>query len=450
MSQKGNIEKGEERLGVVRLTALVFGMMVGSGIFNIAQNLAAGAGLGAMLIGWGITAFGMLMLVSTFRVLSERFPNLRAGIYLYAEKGFGRFAGFNVAWGYWLCACFANVAYLVMLNDAIGSFYPSLLNHGVESILFCSVLVWILYFILGRGLRTTSIIATCAAVAKFAIIFLILILLILYSRYDILTSDVWGFGDGVGNILAQVKSTMLVTLWCFIGIEGAVVMSGRAKRRRDVGRAGISGFLLAWVLYVLVSVFCYAIMTRARLANLEDPSVAYALKTVCGPWAYWLVIFAIIISISGGLFAWMLVTAEQPYSAARQGLFPRILIKGGGRESMKGSLLASCAVMQGFLLLVMLAEDVYLYALDITSLMILPAYLFSGLFLLKTSWRSMKREGKCRKDDLRIRCYVLIGALCTAFCIWMMYAAGLMLLMQGIAFYALGIIMYRRKDIQSK
>ena len=42
--------------------------------------------------------------------------------------------------------------------------------------------------------------------------------------------------DGnLGSILHQVKSTMLVTLWVFIGIEGASVYSARAARRSDVG-----------------------------------------------------------------------------------------------------------------------------------------------------------------------------------------------------------------------
>lgn len=111
-----------QKLGLTGLAALVFGMMVGSGIFNIPQNMAVGAGLGAVIIGWCVTALGMLMLVATFKILSDRHPELNEGIYQYAEVGFNRFVGFNVAWGYWLCACFANVAYAVMLSDTFGAF----------------------------------------------------------------------------------------------------------------------------------------------------------------------------------------------------------------------------------------------------------------------------------------------------------------------------------------
>lgn len=437
-------EACDTRLGLVGLSSLVFGMMVGSGIFNIPQNLAAGAGLGAVLIGWAVTAAGMLMLVNTFRILSNRHPELNEGIYLYAEKGFNRFVGFNVAWGYWLCACFANVAYAVMLNDTAGAFFPSLLQHGWRTVVFCSLLIWGMYAVISTGLRTSSIITTLAAAVKFTVIALIIVLLALNVKYGLLTSDVWCLGGGVGSIATQVKSTMMVTLWCFIGIEGAVVMAGRAKRQKDVGRAGMLGFFAAWLLYVMVSVFCYGIMNRARLAGLEDPSVAYALKYICGDWAYWLVIISVLLSISGGWFAWTLVTAEVPYSASRHKIFPKRLSRLNHNGTPMGGLLASSVIMQIFLLLVVFAEDIYLYALNITGMMILPAYLFSGLFLVKIARKDFN-SGLIHTHPKRNYYEALgIGVLCSAFCLWMIYAAGLSLLLQALCFYACGLPLYRR------
>lgn len=438
-------ENIKNKLGLTGLAALVFGMMVGSGIFNIPQNMAAGAGLGAVLIGWAVTALGMLTLVSTFRILSIRHPELNEGIFLYAEKGFNRFVGFNVAWGYWLCACFANVAFVVMLNDTIGAFFPSLLNHGWQTVIFSTALIWAVFFIMRRGIRTSAMINTCASVVKLAIILLIIVLLILNVKYQTLTADIWCFDQGIGGITTQVKSTMLVTLWCFIGIEGAVVMSGRAKRQSDVGKAGVLGFFSAWILYVLVSVFCFGIMSRAELAGLEDPSAAYALRAICGEWAYWLVIAAVLISITGGLFAWMLVTAEQPYSAARHGIFPKCLMCSDGSDSLSRSLLASSIIMQTFLFLVIFAEDMYLYALNITGMMILPAYLFSGLFLVKIARQDYKNHLIGHNPKKHFAYAFFIGVACTIFCIWMLYAAGLSLLLQAICFYIVGLPLFQRK-----
>lgn len=441
--EKSHTDSG--RLGLAGLSALVFGLMVGSGIFNIPQNMAAGAGLGAVLIGWSVTALGMLTLVSTFRTLSIRHPELNEGIFLYAEKGFGRVVGFSVAWGYWLCACFANVAFVVMLNDTCGAFFPSLLDHGWPTVAFSTVLIWTVYFIMRRGIKTTSIINTVASVIKLAVILLIIALLILNVRFKTLTADIWCLDCGIGGVATQVKSTMLVTLWCFIGIEGAVVMSGRAKRQSDVGKAGVLGFFSAWILYVLVSVFCFGIMSRAQLAGLDDPSAAYALRAVCGEWAYWLVIAAVLVSITGGLFAWMLVTAEQPYSAARHGVFPRCMMCRDGGDSLSRSLMASTAIMQAFLFLAIFAEDMYMYTLNITGMMILPAYLFSGLFLVKIARRDYKDHLIGTHPKRHYAHAFCTGVLCTVFCLWMLYAAGLMLLLQAAGFYLLGLPFYRRR-----
>ena len=46
------------KLGFWGLTALVFGLMVGVGIYNLPQNMAAVASPGAVFIAWIVTAMG--------------------------------------------------------------------------------------------------------------------------------------------------------------------------------------------------------------------------------------------------------------------------------------------------------------------------------------------------------------------------------------------------------
>lgn len=411
-------------LGFTGLAALTFGMMVGAGIFNIPQNMAVGAGAGAVILSWLITAAGMLLLVFTFKKLTELRPELDAGIYQYSAEGFGPFLGFNMAWGYWLCTAFANVAYAVMLNDTVGAFFPELLNHGWATMIFGITLIWLYYFIVASGMKTAKVLTVVLSVVKIAAILLIIALLGLNFHCDTFSSG--DFSDASG-LIDQVKSTMLVTLWCFIGIEGASMMSGRAKRSADVGRATVAGFFAAWILYLLVSVLCYGVMSRTRLAGLEDPSVAYCLREVIGPWAYWLVIFAVIISLGGGWVAWTLVCAEVPYSAARVKIFPRSFLRLNRHQMPAYGLAISSVVMTLFLLLVMTADDVYLSALNITGMMILPCYLFCGLFLFKSDRRPWTR---------------FIGGGCAIFCGWMIYSGGLDLFIQTSLFYLPGLAFY--------
>ena len=85
--------------------------------------------------------------------------------------------------------------------------------------------------------------------------------------------------------------------------------------------------------------------------------------------------------------------------------------------------------MELFLLLVVMADDVYLAALHITGLMIIPCYFYTGLFLLK------------KADSSGIR---NVAAIATLFCIWMAYAGGLMELLMTSVFYLLGTGFYIR------
>lgn len=411
-------------MGVAGLAALSFGMMVGAGIFNIPQNMAVAAGSGALLISWLVTAIGMLLLVYTFKILAVSHPELNSGIYQYARAGFGNFMGFNMAWGYWLSAAFANVAYAVMLSDTCGSFLPVLLTHGWPMVGFGTCLIWLFYLIALLGLRTAKVLTVILALVKFSTIGMIIILLGLNFSYG--TFSLNGLTDMTG-LGTQVRGTMLVTLWCFIGIEGAAIMSEHARRESDIGKASVLGFGGAWCLYLLVAMFSYGVMSRAELAGLENPSVAYVLLEICGPAAYWMVVAAVIIALGGGWLAWTLVCAEVPYTASKAGIMPRRF----GQLSKRGmpvfGLTVSSIVMTLFLLLVMTADDVYTTALDVTGMMILPCYLLSGIYL-------------SRKADNRM--HRMTGVACTLFCMWMIYAGGIGLFLQTSIFYIAGTGFY--------
>ena len=74
--------------------------------------------------------------------------------------------------------------------------------------------------------------------------------------------------------MTQVKNMMLVTVWVFIGIEGAAVYSQRAAKRKDVGRATVLGFAGVLALLLLVNLLSYGLMAQAELAGVPDPSMA--------------------------------------------------------------------------------------------------------------------------------------------------------------------------------
>ena len=417
------------KLGFGGLTALVFGMMVGVGIFNLPQNMAVSASQGAILISWLITGAGILPLVILFSYLSNNYPQYNAGIYQYAQAGFGNYTGFNIAWGYWLCSAFPNVAFGVMLNDSVGAFFPPLLDHGWITVVFCSSLIWVMYAIVVRGIRVAELINSILALVKVVMLVFIIVILIMYFKLSRFECDPWGDLAHGTSVWLQVKDSMMITLFCFLGVEGAVMMAARAKKKSDVGKAGFAGFSISLLLYIAVSLLCFGIMSRTQLEGLNNPSIAYILKEVVGDWAYWFVIVAIIVSLLGGWVAWTLVVAQVPYEASLVGIMPRCFSRLNRYGMPAFGLVASSIAMEIFLLLVVMADDLYLAALRITGLMVIPCYFFTGLFILK----------KC--SGVKIKAVALVTTL---FCLWMAYAGGLTDLVMTTPFYLAGIFFYIR------
>lgn len=437
-----NEKKG---LGLLGMIAIVFGSMVGGGIFNIAQNMASTAGLGAVIISWIITGVGMVFLVLTFKVLSDCRPDLNQGIYMYAQKGFGNYVGFNIAWGYWLCVALGNVAFAMMLNDSFGAFFPIFLKHSWPTILFGLGVVWTMYFIVIHGVMTASFINTIMTVLKFSAIVIIITLLVIYFKGEMLTLDFWGRMHTkdfhpMGSIGNQIMGTMLITMFCFVGVEGGVMLSSYAKRHSDVGKASVIGFYLALAIYALISILCYGVRTQPELAGMHDPSVAYVLKSVCGDWAYYFVIITVIVSLLSAFIAWTLLCAQSPYGAATLHILPDMFAKTNKHGVPHYGLIASSIFMSIFIVLVCTAPNVYMAALNLTTIMVLPAYAFSGAFL----WKASCQAGGlgCHLSNREIIKYRVIGILCLVYCLWCIFAGGAMLFLVSSILYVVGFYFY--------
>ena len=206
-----------------------------------------------MIIAWIITGIGIFFIANSFKILAAARPNLTAGIYMYSKDGFGEYAGFTIAWGYWLCQIFGNVGYAVITMDALNYFFPGYFTGGnnIESIIGGSILIWVFNFVVLKGVQQASIMNVIGTIGKIVPLAVFIIALVVVFKWDQFTFDFWGHMTGhgesnLGGLGGQIKGTMLVTLWAFIGIEGAVVLSARAKSQKDVGRATILGFCPAF------------------------------------------------------------------------------------------------------------------------------------------------------------------------------------------------------------
>ena len=425
------------RLGA--LTALVIGSMVGSGVFSLPQNMATGAGPLAIIIGWGITAVGMLALVFVYQSLATRKPDLDAGPYAYAKAGFGPFVGFNSAWGYWISAWVGNVSYAVIVFSALSYFFPSFGDGNTwQAVLGASILLWCIHLLIMSGVRQATVINTIVTVAKIAPIVLFIGIVAVAFKVEVWSLDFTGLGNAsLGSIMDQVRSTMLVTLWVFIGIEGASVFSARAEKRKDIATATVLGFLTCLALYALVSLLSLGIMNQPELAALKNPSMAGVLEAVVGPWGAIVINLALVVSVVGAFLSWTLLAAEIPHAAGRDGTMPKFF----GHENERGvpstSLLITNLLVQAFLIITLFAQSTYQALFYIASAAILVPYIFSGAYAAKLA---ITDEGYGAAESRNGA--LIIGLVATVYGLWLVYAAGLSYLFMCAVLYAPGVAFY--------
>ena len=435
------MDSNRKKLGVGALTALVVGSMVGGGIFSIPQNTAASAGVGATALAWGITGVGMLALAFVFVNLALRQPKLDSGIYAYARASFGPFVGFSSAWGYWFMAVLGNVGYYVLLFSTLGHYWPVFGDGNTRVAVACaSVMLWGTHALVLRGVREAALINQVTTAAKLVPLLLFVVLVALAFQPGVFQADVWGRANPrLGSVLEQVRGMMLVTVWVFIGVEGASVYSAYARRRVDVGRATLTGFLFVLALLVAVSLLSMGVMAQPELAQLKNPSMAYVLERAVGPWGAALISVGLFISLSGALLSWLMLSAETLYSAARDGAAPAWLARENARGAPAASLWLTSASVQLFLLVTLVSESTYLSLVNLGTAMILLPYTGAAGHALNVALRGESYhvgEGQRRRRDAAVSALALLYAL------WLVYAGGIKYLLLGCLLYAPGALLY--------
>ena len=435
-------------LGVLALAAIVVSSMIGGGIYSLPQNMAAGASVGAVILSWLITGFGVYFIANTFRILSTVRPDLTAGIYMYSREGFGPYVGFTIGWSYWLCQICGNVGYAVITMDALNYFFPPYFAGGnnLASIIGGSILIWGFNFLVLRGLKQATLINTIGTIAKIVPLILFIIITMFVFHLDRFDFNFWGENTAkLGGLSTQIKSTMLVTLWAFIGIEGAVVLSKHAQTPKNVGRATFLGFLGCLIIYVLLSVIPYGYMSQEELAAIPNPSTAGILEKIVGPWGAWLMNIGLVISVLTSWLAWTMITAQVPQAAAQNGTFPKEFAKENEHGSPSVSLWVTSLLMQLFILMVYFSNNAWNTMLSITGVMVLPAYFSSCAYLWKICEDGEYPSGVYIKRSVAL----FSGIVGSIYALWLIYAAGLNYLLMAVIFMSIGIPVFMLARKQS-
>lgn len=453
----------QQKLGFWILTSLVVGNMVGSGIFMLPRSLAEVASPGGAMLAWLFTGLGVLFVILVFGNLGKRKPHLQGGPQIYAKELFKKeskastLSGFMVTWGYWLGNLAGNIAIITTFASYLSTFFPSMTSQAVLftingfsmkvgnalTFVVCTSLLWVTHFILLRGIQGAgklNFMATAAKVIGF-MLFIIIGLTAFESSnlFPFVADQVSSTGESVG-LLGQMNSAAVATLWCFIGVESAVVFASRAKKQSDVKRATILGLFIALAIYIGISTLVMGLLPKEALIASDKPLID-AIVTVLGPVGGQMLAGLGLISLLGSTIGWVMLSAEIPSAAAKQGIFIPSFMKENDKGVPAYSLLITNLLGQVFIFSTISnsISQAFDFVTYIATLSYLLPYCISTLFQVKLVYTGETYEnGKGRIAD------GIIGVLALIYSIYVLIAGtaqlstfilGMLMIASGIFFY---------------
>jgi len=429
-----------QKLSLFALTAMVVGSMVGSGIFSLPRTFGIATGPFGAIVAWCIAAGGMYTLARVFQFLAERKPDIDAGVYAYAKEGFGNYPGFLSALGYWIGSCIGNVSYWVLIKSTLGAFFPVFGDgNTLVAIVVASIGIWLFHFMILKGVQQAALINTVVTVAKIVPIVIFILILAFSFKLGLFRDNFWG-GTGMPDksLFEQVRATMLVTVFVFLGIEGASVYSRYAQERSHVGVATVLGFLGVTTLMVLVSMLPYAVLQRADIAEMRQPSMASVLEAVVGHWGAVFVSIGLLVSVLGAYLAWSLICAEVLSAAGRTKDMPKIFATENENKVPAAALWLTNIVVQLFVISTYWSNDAFSLMLNLTSVMaLIPFFLVAAYGVL------MNRRGETydKRPDERTRDLIFAG-IAVVYTLFLIYAAGMKFLLLSCILYGPGTVLY--------
>ena len=306
---------GKPPLGLWTAIALVVGSMIGSGVFLLPATLAPyGA---ASLLGWGVTLGGALLLALVYAWLARSITS-NGGAYAYVRQAHGDAPAFAVAWSYWICNWTGNAALSVAFAGSLGAVWPAAVSTPARAALCAMAALWFCTIVNLAGVREAGRLQMAATLLKLAPLVLFGLLGLGYVQ----AGNYEPFNPSGQPLLQVTTAVAALTLWAFLGLEAATVPCEAIEDcKRNVPRATVIGMLIAGLATILTCTVVLGLLPAAELAKSAAP-MADAAARLWGGWAGVAVGALATVSIFGALNGWVLLQAQTPMSAARDGLFP--------------------------------------------------------------------------------------------------------------------------------
>jgi arginine:agmatine antiporter len=248
------------------------------------------------------------------------------GPYAYTRLAFGDFAGFLVAWGYWISIWASLPAIAVAVTGSVFEMAPGIRSRPLGTAITLGVM-WLVVAMNLRGVKTAGLVSSITTLAKLIPFGAIAVLGLFYIRGEHFSP----LNPSGQSLFTAAAALAPLTMFAYLGLESATVPAGDVVQpERTIPRATVLGVGVACLLYVLGTAVVLGVVPREQLTGSVAP-FADAASLMWGAWAATAVSIAIVISSFGSLNGWTLLMGQVPMAAAQDRLFPALFARRSSR-----------------------------------------------------------------------------------------------------------------------
>ncbi len=315
----------DKKIGFWRGWSIAVGCAIGSGVFMMPTLLAPYGMLG--MAGWLVAGGGTLLVALSLSRLVRRIPKI-GGPYAYVHEGLGHFAGFLIAWTYWI-ACIAAVSGIaIAFVGYLGVFIPEITNSRILSLVFALGLIWTIFALNIRSLEDSSKFQVVSTILKILPLLFMIVMGFAHMQPDNLPE----YNPTDLHPAALLATVTTLVMWSFVGIETASVPAhNMTEPEKTIPKVLVAAVLTILTIYLLVS-FAIALVVPADELMVSTAPFALAATKIMGPVGAALITFGALISTLGSLNANALTAGNVALAAAKDNLLPdrfAILSKSG-------------------------------------------------------------------------------------------------------------------------
>ncbi|MFE5623218.1 amino acid permease [Streptomyces virginiae] len=421
------------RFGLPIATCLVMGNIIGGGIFLLPASVAPFGTIS--LVAFAVLTLGAVALALVFGRLAHRHPQT-GGPYVYARAAFGDFAGFLAAWSYWITSWVSNAALAVASVGYLSVLFPAIGAHKWSMCLAALAMQWLPALANLAGTRYVGAVQLVATVLKFAPLMLVAVGGLFF--FD--PANLGPFQATGQSPAGALSASAAILLFSYLGVESAAVSAGEVRDpARNVGRATILGTAGAAVVYLLGTLSVFGLVAHEKLVTSEAPFTDAVNAMFGGTWGGTLVACAAVISMAGALNGWTLLSAQTPYAAAKDGLFPRAFEKKRRGVPVVGVVvttsLASALTVYNY---TAGSDGVFEILVLVTTFTATVPYLLSTaaqIYFLLSGQGERVHGGRLARDGA-------LAVLAFGFSMWLVAGSGYAAVYQGVLFLFAGVAVY--------